>query len=84
MANILTIIGIALIAGLFAYIGAERAISRKRFIVKVDKEKEEVVLEPITKSSRAEFMEEATEDQLREMDKEPAWRRFLNKFPKVK
>lgn len=83
MNHIIIILAI-LIVGVSAYIGAERAISKKRFIVKVDKDKEEVMLEPINKSKKAEFMEEATQKQLDEMDKEPAWRRFLNRFAKVK
>lgn len=82
--EIILIIAVAIIAGVSAYLGAERAINKKRFIVKVDKESEEITLEPVVKAKKVEFVGEATQEQLDEMDKEPVWRRFLRKFPKVK
>ena len=82
MNTILLLIAIAILAGAGSYLGARIAISQKRFKIHMDKEKGEAYIEPVSDPKKAEFIEDATAEQLDEMNQEPSLKRFLKGFAK--
>ena len=76
---------ILLLAVMFfaSYWGARVAIERKSWRIKLDQESEEVIIEPVKKAEKVEFIEEPDQETLDELAKEPKWRKFLNKFHKA-
>ena len=71
---------IAILAGAGSYLGARIAIGQKKFIIRMDKEKGEAYIEPQADPKKAEFVEDATAEELREMDQEVGLKRFLKGF----
>jgi|TARA_Y100000310_G_C20428193_1_gene690095 hypothetical protein len=70
-------------AGIGSYYGAKKAIEQKKFVIKLDEKKGEATLEPVPKTtSKAEFIEDATAEQLAEMDQLSGWKRFFKRFVK--
>ncbi len=83
MSIIPLLITIAILSAAGSYAGAWIAISRKKYIIRLDKEKEQATLEPVNATpGKAEFLEDAGDSELKEMDQEPAWKRFLKGFAK--
>lgn len=68
------------------YAATTLAINRKKFKIVADKNRDEIRIEPIVESrhQKAEFIEDATQEELDEMEQAPEWKRFLNKFIKIR
>lgn len=56
--------------------------NKKGFEIKIDKEGEKVSLEPIKKKQKVEFVGEATQKQIEEIERPKGLQRFFNKFAK--
>ena len=68
-----------------SYIGTILVFKRTKWIIRLDEAKEQMELQPtIVSEKEASYLPEATEPELREMETEPRWRRFLKKFVKLK
>lgn len=65
-----------------SFLGATLAINKKKFIIRADKDNNELILEPINNIQKAEFLEEADQEQLEEMELSPGWRNFFKNFVK--
>lgn len=73
-----------------AYFGANLALSRWKFKLKYDKEKNEIVIETEKKplkiipkiTEHAEFLGEATQEELDEMNKPSKLKKFMSRFSK--
>lgn len=58
--------------------------SKKKFIVRYDEKKKDVVIEPEEqKKGKFEFISEATQQELEEMEKPGSFQRFLKGFKKI-
>lgn len=66
-----------LLAGGAAFSGAWLALSKRKFTAKIGKQ-DEIILEP-QKKGKVEFLEEATEQELKEME-QPKLTKFLKQF----
>lgn len=84
MTNIILIIIAGISIGIGSFVGANLAISRKRFRIRMDDARDEIVLEPKEKAGKAEFLKDATQEELEEMNRSSALRKFLDKFAKPK
>lgn len=84
MVNIILVIIIGLVSGVCSFVGSNLAISRKRFRIRMDDAQDEIVLEPQKKAGKAEFIGDATQKELDEMNQPSALRKFLDKFAKPK
>ena len=85
MAAIL-IIGAIMVPILFygSYLGAKRAINKKNWRIRLDQTSEEIIIESASnQSGKAEFIEEPDQQTIEELEQDPAWRKFLNKFKKT-
>ena len=82
MTNILLVILTILGTGVAAYLGANRAISKSIFTIKLNERQNEINLEPVNPTGKVEFLSDATEKELEEMNQEPKLKRFLKGFIK--
>ncbi len=82
MSIIPLLITIAIFSAAGSYLGARVAIGRKKFTIKFDEEKNQAKLEPMNAPARAEFLEDAGATELKEMDQEPAWKKFFKGIAK--
>lgn len=85
MTEIIKIITTGIIVLIASYLGTRMALNKMQWRIGWDKNREEMELKPIPKSPESvSFLPEATEEELREMEVEPRWRKFLRGFVKTK
>lgn len=84
MNEILLIILIVIASAIGAYIGTRQFISRVSWKIKLNEATEVIEITPLQPKKKAEFIPDLTQQELDELDKEPALKRFFNKFKKPK
>ena len=85
MSDTTTIILIGIVAFGASWLGANFALNRRKFIIKVDEkgDKIELTTEPmLAKLQQVVYIPDANQEELEEMAKEPRLKRFLKSFAK--
>ncbi len=83
--ELITTISLIVICGLSSFLGAKLAFRNVKFKIQQDLSQPNTfkIVPELRKGGKVEFIPDATQDELEEMQKEPAWRKFLNSFKKV-
>lgn len=83
--EILTIISLIFVCGLSSFFGAKLAFRNVKWTIREDKTYPNTFkVEPDRKKQgKVEFLPDATQEELEEMQMEPKWRKFLNSFKKI-
>ena len=80
--EIITAISLIIVCGTMSFLGEKMALRNVKFKVQQDISQPNTfkIVPDAWKRGKVEFLPDATQEELEEMQKEPAWRKFLNSF----